>query len=141
MCIRDRPYAILANLPYNVGTALFVGWLGGEQWPPLWSSLTLMFQQEVAERIVAQPNTDAYGRLAVLSQWRATPKIAMRVHRSAFTPPPKVMSAIIHVAVSYTHLDVYKRQALMAQMEDDRVNKRAQMYMRDLRRDAIIEYN
>ena len=92
-----EPYAILANLPYNVGTALFVGWLGGEQWPPLWSSLTLMFQQEVAERIVAQPNTDAYGRLAVLSQWRATPKIAMRVHRSAFTPPPKVMSAIIHV--------------------------------------------
>jgi 16S rRNA (adenine1518-N6/adenine1519-N6)-dimethyltransferase len=92
-----EPYAILANLPYNVGTALFTGWLSGEAWPPRWSSLTLMFQQEVAERIVAGAGSDAYGRLAVLAQWRALPKIAMRVHRSAFTPPPKVMSAIIHV--------------------------------------------
>jgi 16S rRNA (adenine1518-N6/adenine1519-N6)-dimethyltransferase len=91
------PYRILANLPYNVGTMLFTGWMGGEAWPPLWQSLTLMFQQEVAERIIAQPDTDAYGRLAVLAQWRAKPKIAMKVHRSAFTPPPKVMSAIIHV--------------------------------------------
>lgn len=92
-----EPYAILANLPYNVGTALFTGWLSGEAWPPRWTSLTLMFQLEVAERIVAQSGSDAFGRLAVLSQWRATPKIAMKVHRSAFTPPPKVMSAIIHV--------------------------------------------
>ena len=91
------PYAILANLPYNVGTQLFTGWLGGESWPPRWRSLTLMFQQEVAERIVAASGSDAYGRLAVLAQWRARPKIAMKVHRSAFTPPPKVMSAIVHV--------------------------------------------
>ena len=91
------PYHIVANLPYNVGTALFVGWLGGEQWPPQWSSLTLMFQQEVAERIVAAPGSSAYGRLAILAQWRSSAKLAMKVHRSAFTPPPKVMSAVVHV--------------------------------------------
>ena len=93
----DGPFDIVANLPYNVGTALFVRWLGGETWPPRWRSLTLMFQQEVAERIVAATNAEAYGRLAVLAQWRASPKIAMKVHRSAFTPPPKVMSAVVHV--------------------------------------------
>ncbi|MBS0255925.1 MAG: 16S rRNA (adenine(1518)-N(6)/adenine(1519)-N(6))-dimethyltransferase RsmA [Proteobacteria bacterium] len=93
----EGPFHVLANLPYNVGTQLFVRWLGGEAWPPAWQSLTLMFQQEVAERIVARPDSSAYGRLAVLAQWRAAPRIAMKVHRSAFTPPPKVMSAIIHV--------------------------------------------
>jgi 16S rRNA (adenine1518-N6/adenine1519-N6)-dimethyltransferase len=96
--LMGEPYAIAANLPYNVGTALFTGWLGGEAWPPRWTSLTLMFQQEVAQRIVAAPDSDAYGRLAVLAQWRARPKLAMKVHRSAFTPPPKVMSAVVHVA-------------------------------------------
>ena len=93
----DAPWHVVANLPYNVGTALFTGWLSGQDWPPQWCSLTLMFQQEVAERIIAAPGSDAYGRLAVLAQWRASPRIAMRVHRSAFTPPPKVMSAIVHV--------------------------------------------
>ncbi|MEW9856737.1 16S rRNA (adenine(1518)-N(6)/adenine(1519)-N(6))-dimethyltransferase RsmA [Novosphingobium sp. M1R2S20] len=91
------PYAVVANLPYNVGTALFTGWLSGEAWPPQWTSLTLMFQEEVARRIVAAPDTSAYGRLSVLSQWRSNAKLAMKVHRSAFTPPPKVMSAIVHV--------------------------------------------
>jgi len=91
------PFHIVANLPYNAGTALFTRWLGGEHWPPPWASLTLMFQQEVAERIVAAPGSDAYGRLAVLAQWRSAAKIAMKVHRSAFTPPPKVMSAVVHV--------------------------------------------
>ncbi len=90
-------YAIAGNLPYNIGTALFTGWLGGESWPPRWSGLTLMFQQEVAQRIVAAPGSDAYGRLAVLAQWRAVPRLAMKVHRSAFTPPPKVMSAVVHL--------------------------------------------
>jgi 16S rRNA (adenine1518-N6/adenine1519-N6)-dimethyltransferase len=99
----DEPYAVVANLPYNVGTALFTGWLSGpkgheDAWPPKWSSLTLMFQQEVAQRIVATPaDPSAFGRLAVLAQWRSAPKLALKVHRSAFTPPPKVMSAIIHV--------------------------------------------
>ncbi|HEX7784241.1 MAG TPA: 16S rRNA (adenine(1518)-N(6)/adenine(1519)-N(6))-dimethyltransferase RsmA [Sphingobium sp.] len=87
---------IVANLPYNVGTALTVGWLSAE-WSPWWASLTLMFQQEVAERIVAPPGDGHYGRLSVLAQWRSSAKIAMKVHRSAFTPPPKVMSAVIHI--------------------------------------------
>ena len=88
---------VAANLPYNVGTALLVRWLGGEDWPPWWKSLTLMFQQEVAERIVARPGSNAYGRLSVLAQWRSLPKLAMKVHRSAFVPPPKVMSAVVHI--------------------------------------------
>jgi len=91
------PAHIVANLPYNVGTALLVRWLGGEAWPPWWKSLTLMFQREVAERIVAPPGSDAYGRLAILAQWRATPSLAMKVNRAAFTPPPKVMSAVVHI--------------------------------------------
>ena len=91
------PFQIVANLPYNVGTALLVGWLGGEVWPPQWVSLTLMFQEEVARRIVAAPDTSAYGRLAVLAQWRSSSKLALKVHRSAFTPPPKVMSAVVHI--------------------------------------------
>ncbi|MDC8754534.1 16S rRNA (adenine(1518)-N(6)/adenine(1519)-N(6))-dimethyltransferase RsmA [Erythrobacter sp. sf7] len=95
-----EPFHVLSNLPYNVGTALFVKWLGGENWPPQWNSLTLMFQREVADRIVAAAGDDAYGRLAVLAQWRAEARLAMKVHRSAFTPPPKVMSAIVHVTPS-----------------------------------------
>ena len=92
-----EPYAVVANLPYNVGTALLVRWLGGEEWPPQWTSLTLMFQLEVAQRIVAKPGSGAYGRLAVLAQWRSAARLAMKVHRSAFTPPPKVMSAVVHL--------------------------------------------
>ena len=88
---------IVSNLPYNVGTALFVRWMTLDAWPPWWRSLTLMFQKEVAERIVAKPGGAAYGRLAVLAQWRARPAIAMNVHRSAFVPPPKVMSAVVHL--------------------------------------------
>jgi 16S rRNA (adenine1518-N6/adenine1519-N6)-dimethyltransferase len=87
---------VVANLPYNIGTALLLKWLGGD-WPPWWQSLTLMFQKEVAERIVAQPGGDAYGRLSVASQWRSTPRIAMTVNRSAFVPPPKVTSAVVHI--------------------------------------------
>ena len=88
---------IVANLPYNVGTALFVRWLGGETWPNWWQSVTLMFQQEVAERIVARPGSAAYGRLSILAQWRSDARIALKVHRSAFVPPPKVMSAVVHL--------------------------------------------
>lgn len=95
--LMGEPYAVVANLPYNVGTALFTRWLSGESWPPRWTSLTLMFQLEVAQRIVAAPGTGAYGRLAVLAQWRTAARLATKVHRSAFTPPPKVMSAVIHV--------------------------------------------
>ncbi len=87
---------IVANLPYNVGTALLLRWLEGP-WPPWWSSLTLMFQREVAERIVARAGSEHYGRLSVAAQWRSSPRIAMQVHRSAFVPPPKVASAVVHI--------------------------------------------
>ncbi len=87
---------IVANLPYNVGTALLLRWLGAA-WPPWWRSLTLMFQKEVAQRIVAPAGSEHYGRLAVAAQWRASPRIAMSVNRSAFVPPPKVTSAVVHI--------------------------------------------
>lgn len=90
-----RPH-IVSNLPYNVGTALLVGWLTSV-WQPWWQSCALMFQKEVADRIVSSAGDDAYGRLAVLSQWRSSARIAMPVHRSAFTPAPKVMSAVVHI--------------------------------------------
>ena len=103
---------IVSNLPYNVGTALLVGWLSAA-WTPWWRSLTLMFQREVADRIVAPVGSDAYGRLAVLAQWRATARIALPVHRSAFTPPPKVMSAVVHIVAAGepagVRLDVLER--------------------------------
>ena len=91
------PIRVAANLPYNVGTELLVRWLTPKDWPPFWQSLTLMFQREVAERIVAQPGSKAYGRLAILSQWRADAKIVLSLPPGAFTPPPKVSSAVVHL--------------------------------------------
>lgn len=91
------PIAICANLPYNVGTELLVRWLTPKVWPPVWTSLTLMFQKEVAQRIVAQPGDKAYGRLAVLAQWRCDAHIAMHLPPEAFSPPPKVSSAVVHL--------------------------------------------
>ena len=91
------PIKVVANLPYNVGTELLVRWLTPKVWPPEWQSLTLMFQREVAERIVAQPGGKAYGRLAVLAQWRCSAKIALTLPPEAFTPPPKVRSAVVHI--------------------------------------------
>jgi 16S rRNA (adenine1518-N6/adenine1519-N6)-dimethyltransferase len=94
--LTGRGARIVSNLPYNVGTALLLRWLTTD-WPPWWKSLTLMFQKEVAERIVARPGTDAYGRLSILAQWRSDARIAMQVNRSAFVPPPKVASAVVHI--------------------------------------------
>jgi len=91
------PIRVAANLPYNVGTELLVRWLTPKEWPPFWQSLTLMFQREVAERIVAQPGSKAYGRLAILAQWRAEARIALSLPPGAFTPPPKVSSAVVHL--------------------------------------------
>jgi len=87
---------VVANLPYNVGTALLLKWLAGD-WRPWWQSLTLMFQKEVADRIVAAPGSDAYGRLSVAAQWRSRAHIAMSVKPAAFVPPPKVTSAVVHL--------------------------------------------
>jgi 16S rRNA (adenine1518-N6/adenine1519-N6)-dimethyltransferase len=92
----DSGAHVVANLPYNVGTALLLKWLS-VQWPPWWKSLTLMFQREVAERIVASPGSEAYGRLSVAAQWRSKPRIAMMVNRSAFVPPPRVTSSVVHI--------------------------------------------
>ncbi len=91
------PIRVVANLPYNVGTELLVRWLTPVNWPPFWDSLTLMFQKEVAERIVAKPRTDHYGRLALLAQWRCEPRIVMHLSPEAFTPAPKVHSAVVHI--------------------------------------------
>ena len=91
------PVRVVANLPYNVGTELLVRWLTPKDWPPFWSSLTLMFQKEVAERIVAKPGTKAYGRLGILAQWKSNPSVVMELPPEAFTPPPKVHSAVVHL--------------------------------------------
>jgi 16S rRNA (adenine1518-N6/adenine1519-N6)-dimethyltransferase len=91
------PVRIVANLPYNVGTELLIRWLSPPVWPPFWESLTLMFQKEVAERIVAKPRGDHYGRLAILAQWRTEAKIVMHLPPEAFTPAPKVHSAVVHL--------------------------------------------
>jgi 16S rRNA (adenine1518-N6/adenine1519-N6)-dimethyltransferase len=88
---------IVANLPYNIGTELLVRWLTVADWPPFWSSLTLMFQKEVAERIVAEPRDEAYGRLGVLAGWRSQARIAFDVPPQAFTPAPKVISSVVHI--------------------------------------------
>ncbi|OUD10774.1 16S rRNA (adenine(1518)-N(6)/adenine(1519)-N(6))-dimethyltransferase [Marivivens niveibacter] len=91
------PIKIAANLPYNVGTELLVRWLTPDVWPPFWDSLTLMFQKEVAQRIVAEPGSKAYGRLAILAQWRTDARIVIDLPPQAFTPPPKVSSAVVHL--------------------------------------------
>ncbi len=94
--LAGRGARVVSNLPYNVGTALLLRWLT-DGWPPWWASLTLMFQKEVAERIVASPESDAYGRLSILAQWRCEAKLAMRLGRSAFVPAPKVESAVVNI--------------------------------------------
>jgi 16S rRNA (adenine1518-N6/adenine1519-N6)-dimethyltransferase len=91
------PIRVAANLPYNIGTELLVRWLTPPAWPPFWDSLTLMFQREVAQRIVATPGSKAYGRLALLAQWRTDAKIVINLPPEAFSPPPKVSSAVVHL--------------------------------------------
>ncbi|BCH53872.1 16S rRNA (adenine(1518)-N(6)/adenine(1519)-N(6))-dimethyltransferase RsmA [Agrobacterium vitis] len=93
----DAPVKIVANLPYNVGTQLLINWLMPRQWPPFWDSLTLMFQKEVGQRIVAEADDDHYGRLGVLCGWRAEAHMAFDLSPQAFTPPPKVTSTVVHL--------------------------------------------
>lgn len=92
-----RPARIVSNLPYNIATPLLIGWLRSEPWPPFYDGLVLMFQREVAERIVANPRTKAYGRLSVLAQWRTQPELLFDVDPRAFTPPPKVVSSVVRL--------------------------------------------
>jgi len=93
----QQPVKVVANLPYNIATPLLTGWLTQPQWPPFWSSLTLMFQKEVAHRICAGVGDDAYGRLSIISQWRSHAVKMFDVSPQAFTPPPKVTSSIVHI--------------------------------------------
>ena len=88
---------VVANLPYNIGTQLLLNWIATPDWPPVWRKLTLMFQKEVAERIVAQPGSEAYGRLGVLAGWRTEARILFDVPRQAFTPPPNVTSSVVQI--------------------------------------------
>ncbi len=108
-----QPVHVVANLPYNVGTPLLVKWLSADRWPPWFRSLTLMFQREVAERIVAAPGHDAYGRLSVISQWRTRPRILFDVNRSAFTPPPKITSSVVRFDILATP----RGEAVLADLE------------------------
>lgn len=95
--IKDRKPKIIANLPYNIGTHLLVNWINGESWPPFYESLTLMFQKEVAERIVASTGDKYYGRLSILVNWRSHTKILMNLSPAAFSPPPKVWSSVVQI--------------------------------------------
>ena len=103
------PVRIVANLPYNIGTELLVGWLTAEPWPPFYDSLTLMFQREVAERIVAGPGDEAYGRLGVLAGWRTEARIAFDLPPQAFSPPPKVWSSVVCLTPRPDPLPVSRR--------------------------------
>ena len=104
--LAGRGAHIAANLPYNIGTALLTGWLTDRAWLPWWRSATLMFQKEVAERLVAEPDTRAYGRLSVLAQWRCAVRIEMLLPARAFTPPPKVDSAVVQLVPRHPDADV-----------------------------------
>lgn len=126
------PVRVVANLPYNVGTELLIRWMTPPSWPPFWESLTLMFQREVAERIVAKPGSKAYGRLALMVQWRAEAKIVMHLPPEAFTPPPKVSSAVVHV----TRLAVPRFEAdgaVLARLTAAAFNQRRKMLRSSLR--------
>ncbi|MFQ6754470.1 16S rRNA (adenine(1518)-N(6)/adenine(1519)-N(6))-dimethyltransferase RsmA [Cereibacter sphaeroides] len=125
------PIRIVANLPYNVGTELLTRWLSSD-WPPFWESLTLMFQKEVAERIVAKPGSKAYGRLALLSQWRTDPKIVLTLPPEAFTPPPSIHSAVVH----FTRLEAPRHPAdpkVLARVTAMAFNQRRKMLRSSLK--------
>ncbi|HZY68910.1 MAG TPA: 16S rRNA (adenine(1518)-N(6)/adenine(1519)-N(6))-dimethyltransferase RsmA [Devosia sp.] len=107
--LAEGPTRIVANLPYNIGTELLIGWLTADPWPPFFQSLTLMFQREVAERIVARPGDSQYGRLGVLCGWRTEARIAFNVGRENFTPPPNVTSAVVHLVPKPVEADIRVR--------------------------------
>lgn len=132
---------IVANLPYNIGTELLVRWLTTRNWPPFWSSMTLMFQKEVAERIVAAPAADAYGRLGVLSGWRTDARIAFDVPRQAFTPPPKVTSSVVHLTPRAAPLPAELK--LLERVTEAAFGQRRKMLRQSLKRvggEALLEW-
>ena len=126
------PVRVVANLPYNVGTELLVRWLTPTQWPPYWDSLTLMFQREVADRIVAQPGSKAYGRLALLTQWRCDARIVMSLPPNAFTPAPKVSSAVVNL-VALEHPRFEAKQKVLEKIIAKAFNQRRKMLRSSLK--------
>lgn len=129
--IAGGPVKIVANLPYNVGTELLIRWLTLADWPPYYESMTLMFQREVAERIVARPATEAYGRLGVLAGWRTQARIAFDVPPQAFTPPPKVTSSVVHLVPRPTPLPVDVR--LLGRVTEAAFGQRRKMLRQSLK--------
>jgi len=127
----SAPVRIAANLPYNIGSALLVKWLTEKTWPPFWQSLTLMFQREVAARLVAQPGNKDYGRLSILTQWRAAARILFDVSPRAFTPSPKVTSAVVRI-------DPLPQPVAEARLEDlEAVTKAAFGHRRKMLRQSL----
>jgi 16S rRNA (adenine1518-N6/adenine1519-N6)-dimethyltransferase len=132
---------IASNLPYNVGTGLLIKWLTGDNWPPFWSSLTLMFQREVAQRITARPGSEHYGRLSVLAAWRTKAKILFDVNRSAFVPPPSVTSSIVRLdplAAPVAPADLRKLEAVTAAAFGQR-RKMLRQSLKPLGGEALLE--
>ena len=125
------PVKIVANLPYNIGTELLLRWLTVPSWPPFWASMTLMFQKEVAQRIVARPGDDAYGRLGVLAGWRTRARIAFDLPPQAFTPPPKVTSSVVHIVPRETPLPVEERK--LARVTEAAFGQRRKMLRQSLK--------
>ncbi|TWH34221.1 MULTISPECIES: 16S rRNA (adenine(1518)-N(6)/adenine(1519)-N(6))-dimethyltransferase RsmA [unclassified Aminobacter] len=122
---------IVANLPYNIGTELLIRWLTGPQWPPFWTSMTLMFQKEVAQRIVAKPGDDAYGRLGVLAGWRTRANIVFDLPPQAFSPPPKVNSAVVHLEPREKPLEANERT--LAKVTEAAFGQRRKMLRQSLK--------
>jgi 16S rRNA (adenine1518-N6/adenine1519-N6)-dimethyltransferase len=123
---------IVANLPYSVATLLLVGWLDSEPWPPWYDRMILMFQKEVAERITAEPGTKAYGRLSVIAQWRTKPRIVMTLPREAFTPPPKIASAVVEF-VPRKDLNPAPRSGMLAKVTAAAFGQRRKMLRSSLK--------
>lgn len=126
------PVRVIANLPYNIGTELLIRWLSPDEWPPFWTSLTLMFQKEVAQRIVAKPGDKAYGRLALLAQWRTDPKIVLTLPPEAFSPAPKVHSAVVHLT-RLEHPRFPANSAMLSRLTAMAFNQRRKMLRSSLK--------
>jgi 16S rRNA (adenine1518-N6/adenine1519-N6)-dimethyltransferase len=129
--IAGKPTRIVANLPYNIATALLVKWLSEEPWPPRFDRFVLMFQREVADRLVASPGSKAYGRLSILTQWRTEPKILFDVNASAFVPPPKVKSSVVQLVPRIAPLACERR--MLERVTEAAFGQRRKMLRQSLR--------
>src|SRR4029077_731283 len=129
--IGGAPARVIANLPYNIATALLVSWLTVEPWPPWYDAAVLMFQREVAERIVAAPHSKSYGRLSVLAQWRCEPRILFDINASAFVPPPKVKSSLVRLVPRPAPLPC--ERALLERVTQAAFGQRRKMLRQSLR--------